>query len=111
MEVPVSVAKAYFYSESTIAPMNGPISEVTTAAKKDLKPGDILDGIGGYTVYGLIEQYHIAKNENLVPLGLCENAKVKKAVKKDSLLTYDDLELNTDSVIYKLRKLQESLIY
>ena len=111
MEVPISVAKAYFYNETTISPMNGPVSEVATVAKKDLKPGDILDGIGGYMVYGLIEQYFIAKNENLVPLGLCENATVKRAVKKDSLLTYDDVELKADSVIYKLRKLQESLIY
>ena len=111
MEVPVSIAKAYFYNEPTISPINGPVSEVLAAAKKDLKPGDCLDGIGGYTVYGLIEQYHIAKNENFVPLGLCEDAIVKRVIKKDSVLRYDDIELKTDSVIYKLRKLQESLIY
>ncbi|MCL6088339.1 MAG: SAF domain-containing protein [Actinobacteria bacterium] len=110
IEAPLSIARAYFYNEPTIASKNGLVSEVVTAAKKDLKPGEIIDGIGGYSVYGLIETYHNAKQENLLPIGLCEGAAVKKEIKKGEIIKYDDVDINEDSIIYKLRKLQEILI-
>jgi len=111
MEVPISIINACLYGEATIAPENGLVSEVITVAKKDLKKGDVIDGIGCYTVYGLIELYHVAKSENLVPIALCECAKVKRNIKEGLPITYEDLSLNTETVIYKLRKLQERLIY
>ena len=61
IETPISIARAYFYGEPTLVPECGLISEVITLAKKDLKAGEKLDGIGGYTVYGLIEEHGTAK--------------------------------------------------
>ncbi|MHB1254182.1 MAG: NAD(P)H-dependent oxidoreductase [Candidatus Humimicrobiaceae bacterium] len=110
IEAPLSIARAYFYNEPTIVAKNGLASEVITVAKKDLKPGEILDGIGGYTTYGLIEIYNSAKEENLLPIGLCEGAVVKKEIKKGEVINCDAVEVNADLVIYKLRKLQEILI-
>ena len=110
IEAPLSMARAYFYNEPTICPIYNLVSEVITVAKVDLKPGDILDGIGGFKVYGLIELYNIAKKENLLPIGLSEGAKVKKLIKKGETITFEDVDINDNSLIYRLRKIQEKLI-
>ncbi|MCL5072724.1 MAG: SAF domain-containing protein [Actinobacteria bacterium] len=110
IESPLSIARAYFYNEPTITPKNGMISEVITMAKKDLKKGDSIDGIGGYTVYGSIELYPKAKDSNLLPLGLSEGAVLQNEIKKGEPIRYEDVCISNDSVIYKLRKLQEMII-
>ncbi|MBW4827794.1 MAG: NAD(P)-dependent oxidoreductase [Clostridiaceae bacterium] len=112
LETPLTVARAAIYNEPTIIPMDGkPIAETITIAKKDLKSGEKLDGIGGFTVYGSIDTYETAKKENLVPIGLInKNTVVKKDIKKGELITYDMVELDTKTLIYKLRKLQEDII-
>lgn len=112
LETPLTVARAAIYNEPTIVPMDGkPIAETITIAKKDLKLGERLDGIGGFTVYGSIDTYETAKKENLVPIGLInENTVVKKDIKKGEFITYDMVELDTTTLIYKLRKLQEDII-
>lgn len=108
LETPITIFDACFYNESSIAPVAGTVAEAITIAKKDLKAGDKLDRIGGFTVYGSIEEYKVAKKENLVPIGLIdENTKLIKDVKKGELITYDMLEMDTDTTIYRLRKLQD----
>lgn len=111
LETPISIAKAHIYGEATIAPKyNKPVAEVITRAKIDLKTGDRLDGIGEYTVLGSIDTYERAKRENLVPIGLInENTLVKKDIKKGEFITYDMLELDKTTSIYKLRLEQEKL--
>lgn len=112
LETPLTVAKAVIDNEPTIIPMDGkPIAETIAVAKKDLKPGDKLDGIGGFTVYGSIETYEVAKKENLVPLGLInKNTVMKTNIKKGEFITYDMVELDKTTLIYKLRELQEHVI-
>lgn len=71
LETPLTVARAAIYGEPTIIPMGGkPIAETITVAKRDLKAGEKLDGIGGYTVLGDIETYEVSKAEGLLPIGL-----------------------------------------
>lgn len=110
LETPISVARAYFDKVATIAPLNQrPSAEVITIAKRDLKTGESLDSIGGYTVYGSLETYDIAKRENLVPVGLInENTKVIKDVKMGDTITYEDVILD-NSYICKLRREQDQL--
>jgi predicted homoserine dehydrogenase-like protein len=90
--------------------MGGLVSEVITVAKKDLKAGDHLDGIGGYTVYGTIERYEIAKEMNALPVGLVNKDTIlKQDVKKGDLITYDMVQLREDSFILQMRRLQDKL--
>lgn len=112
LETPLTVARAAIYGEPTIIPMGGkPIAETITVAKRDLKAGEKLDGIGGYTVLGDIETYEVSKAEGLLPIGLInKNTIVKKDIKKGEYLTYDSVELDTSNLLYKLRKLQEEII-
>jgi predicted homoserine dehydrogenase-like protein len=77
-------------------------------AKKDLKKGERLDGIGEYTVLGSIDTCEVAKSENLVPIGLINNnAVIKRDIKKGECITYDMVDLDTNTTIYKLRMEQE----
>lgn len=109
LETPISIARAALYKEATIAPIyDKPVAEVITMAKMDLKKGQRLDGIGEYTVIGSIDTYETAKRENLLPIGLVnENTIVKQDIKKGEFITYDMVELDKSTMIYKLRQLQD----
>lgn len=110
LETPITIYEACVNHKATIAPTEGMIAETITIAKKDLKIGDKLDGIGGYTVYGNIEEYKKAKSENLLPIGLIdENTKVIKNIRKGEFITYDMVKLDTSREIYKLRKIQDDI--
>lgn len=111
LETPNTIYEACVNNRATIAPERGVVADTITVAKKDLKAGERLDPIGGYTVYGSIEEHEVAKKENLVPIGLIdENTKVLKNIKKGEFITYDMVELDTSTEIYKLRKIQEEKI-
>ncbi len=111
LETPISIARAFLYNEPTISPIfNKPVAEVITLAKMDLKKGQRLDGIGEYTVIGSIETYEKAKEENIIPIGLInEKAIVKQDIKKGEIITYDMVDLDKTTMIYKLRQLQEAI--
>ena len=110
VEAPISIAKAVLYGQSTGAPLSKPVAEVITVAKRNLKKGEQLDGSGGYTVNGLIEKAEIARVENLLPLGLASGVKLKQDIARGTAITYDMVELNEDSFVLKLRRLQDANI-
>ncbi len=79
LETPITIYDACVNHKATIAPTEGMVAETIAIAKKDLKIGDKLDGIGGYTVYGSLETYEIAREQRLLPIGLIDkNTKVVK---------------------------------
>ena len=78
-------------------------------AKKAMSPGDVIDGIGGYTVRGYADIASDARRDNLVPIGLIQGAIVQKPLKIGDLITYDDVQLNEESLIVQLRRLQDNL--
>lgn len=109
LETPLSIAKAYFDQTATISPERGMVAETVTIAKKDLKKGDSLDGIGGYTVYGKIYKKEDAKKMNALPIGLVdENVRMTNNVKKGEVISYDDIVQTKPSTIWSLRELQNS---
>ena len=111
IETPLSAARAYFYNEPTIAPKGAPVSETVAVAKKDLKAGEYLDGIGGYKVYGIIDTFENAKRENAIPIGLINSNTVLKCdVKKDKPITYDMVEMDESSLILQLRRIQDKML-
>jgi len=107
IETPISIARAFLYNEATIEPGFGFVSEVMTIAKKDLNPGDILDGIGGFASYGMIELHEIMKKNRYLPIGISEGSTVKRKISKDEPIKYEDIELNENSILFNLRKIQD----
>ena len=108
IEAPLSVARAVLDREASLfAPSL--MAEVTTMAKRDLLPGDTIDGIGGYTVRGYADIAKDAQRDNLVPIGLIQNAIVQKPIKLGELISYDQVELDESSLIVQLRRKQDAL--
>src|SRR5437870_7429553 len=60
-----------------------PYTTLFRSAKRDLKPGDELDGAGGYAVYGLSERYEVARDQRLLPFGFAYGGRVKRPVARD----------------------------
>ena len=110
LETPLSVARACLEGEPTIVPRAGHIAETGTIAKIDLAAGDSLDGIGGFTVRGTVLSAKEAKERNVLPMALINRAtKMRREVKKGSLITYDDVQLDEGSLMLSLRRLQDAL--
>jgi len=110
IETPLSIARVYFDREPWIVPSGGLVSDVLTVAKKDLAPGEIIDGIGGYMVYGLIDLYETTSKEKLLPIGLSQGCILKRCVKKGEPISYDDVDFPSDTLLLQLRKLQDKII-
>ncbi|MCK9187984.1 hypothetical protein [Acidithiobacillus sp.] len=101
-----SIARAALFDDATMAPIGGPRLEVITTAKRDLVPGEVLDGFGGFLSYGLAENADVVARDRLLPIGVGEDCRIKRAVPKDQVLTYDDVELPSGRLIERLRREQ-----
>jgi predicted homoserine dehydrogenase-like protein len=85
-------------------------ADVASYAKKDLKVGEILDGEGGFCARGKLVTSKKSKDEKILVLGLSDRAIVKKHIKKDEVITLNDVELNLPDEVLKAREYQYNLI-
>jgi predicted homoserine dehydrogenase-like protein len=106
LEVGVSVASVALRNEPT-GVATGWNADVVATAKRDLKPGDMLDGEGGYTVWGKLLPAATSKRMGGVPLGLAHGVKVIRPVAKGQSLTWDDVAMDTSTHAYKIRREME----
>jgi len=107
LESPLTVARAVLFQDAAIAPMGAPVAEVLTAAKIDLKAGEVLDGIGGFHCYSLIDNIDVARAGNFVPMSLIESCTLTRDVAKDDIISYQDLTLPEGRVCDRLRREQD----
>jgi predicted homoserine dehydrogenase-like protein len=107
IETPLSAAEAVIYKEPTIAPRGRPVAQTITIAKRNLKAGEMLDGIGGFNQYGQLETAANAKG--LLPIGLAENVRLQRAMNKGEAIPEDAVELNESSLLVKLWREQSKL--
>jgi predicted homoserine dehydrogenase-like protein len=109
IEAPISVARARLYREPWLVPLDRPVVEVLTIAKKDLVPGETLDAFGGYSFHGSMDRAEEAKKLDALPVGLAPGARVTRAVPKGAVITWADVKLEESSVVVKLRREQDAL--
>ncbi|MEH2339908.1 NAD(P)H-dependent oxidoreductase [Nostoc sp.] len=107
-EVPLSVARAVLFGDAVMSPLAGPLVDVVTTAKIDLKAGETIDGIGYYMTYGQCENSPIVQQQNLLPIGLAEGCRLKRDITKDQVLTYEDVELPEGRLCDQLRTEQNT---
>ena len=107
-EVPLSVARVVLFDDVVLA-AERPRVDVITLAKTDLKAGDTLDALGGYMTYGQCENYPVVCSENLLPQGLAVGCRLKHDVSRDTVITYDDVEIPAGRVCDRLRAEQNQL--
>jgi predicted homoserine dehydrogenase-like protein len=109
IEAPISVARAHLHDEVWLAPLDKPVAEVLTVAKRDVAPGEKLDQFGGYTYHGVIDRAMEARRVNALPVGLAPGAKMVRPVQRGEVVAWDDVKLDESSTVVKLRRQQDAL--
>jgi predicted homoserine dehydrogenase-like protein len=93
LELPITVARAVLFHDAAVAPRAGPVCEVVAIAKRDLEAGETLDGIGGFTCYGAIENSATARSDNLLPMTLSQECQLRRSIPRDQAIAFDDVEV------------------
>ncbi len=108
LEVGMSVASVALRGEAT-GVAQGWHADVVATAKRDLQAGEMLDGEGGYTVWGKLLPAHTSARMGGLPLGLAHQVKLIRPVKKGQSLCWDDVAMDTGLPAYKVRREMETL--
>ena len=100
-ELAFSIARLIDFKDVTLDAVHGMKVEVVAVAKEKLKPGDVIDRLGGYKTYGICDNTSEARAGNLLPIGLAEGCVMKKQLQKDDLITLDDVEFHDATLLEK----------
>lgn len=109
LETPQSIAEAVLLNEVTVTNENMN-SEVCTIAKRNIKAGEKVKGIGSADIFGNIYTYKEARQLKAVPLGIAENGVALADIPKGTLLTGGNFKPDSTTFIYKLRHEQDNLL-
>ncbi|MDT8340406.1 MAG: hypothetical protein RQ751_02750 [Longimicrobiales bacterium] len=107
VQIVTTIARAALFQDATTAPVGAPRTEVLTLAKRDLKKGDTLDGIGGYDAYGWIDNASAQREGGLLPMGLSEGCVLVRDIPKDRPIAYADVVLPEGRLADRLRAEQD----
>jgi len=102
-EVPSAIARVALFRDQLAPPLAGPVVEVCAVAKRDLKAREVLDEPGMYMTYGEAVNVEEMSAGRYLPEGLVGGCKLRRAVAKDSVLGYDDVELPPGRLADRLR--------
>jgi predicted homoserine dehydrogenase-like protein len=102
-EAAFSIERVALLQDPVMTPLGPPVVDVLTVAKRDLKAGDLLDGMGGFDTYGVAENSTVCYAQNLLPMGISEGCRMTRDVAKDQALCYDDVDLPPGRLCDRLR--------
>ena len=102
-EVPNAIARVVLFRDSVAKPLAGPVVEVCAVAKRDLNKGETLDDYGMYMTYGEAVNVDEMCGGHYLPEGLVEGCTLSRDLRKDSVITYEDVTLPTGRVADQLR--------
>lgn len=106
LELNVSIFAAALHGQATGHPI-GFHSDVVATAKRDIAPGEILDGEGGYLVWGRLMPAADSLRIGGLPIGLASNVRIVRPVRAGQSLTWGDVELNVNDETYRFRREME----
>jgi predicted homoserine dehydrogenase-like protein len=107
-QIASTIGRAFLHRDPTVAPLAGPVCEVVAMAKRDLKAGERLDGVGGFCTYGLIDNAAAARAVAALPIGLSEGCKLLRDVSKNDVISIDDVEAPSGQVAEALWREQSA---
>lgn len=107
LELGLSVASAVLRGEPTGAPrvFN---SDVVATAKRPLKATEILDGEGGFCVWGKQQSAEVSLREGYLPLGLAHDVKLKRDLPEGAMVRWDDVEIDRTADAVRFRREMEA---
>jgi predicted homoserine dehydrogenase-like protein len=110
LEIGVSIASVTLRGEPTGAPFAGHRAEVVCATRAPLPAGALIDGEGGYAVYGTCVPAELARAQRLVPLGLAHGLRLTSDVPADHPIGTADVTFDDTSFLANLRREQDALL-
>jgi predicted homoserine dehydrogenase-like protein len=108
LELGVSVASVALRGEPTGAPVCFN-SDVVATAKRPLKAGEILDGEGGFTVWGRQVPAGVSLAEGCLPLGLASHVKLNRDIAEGQALRWSDVAIDASAEAVKVRREMEAM--
>jgi len=102
LDAPMSLARAVLFGDAVGRPLDGPVVEVVAIAKRDLEAGETLDSFGRYMTYGQAEKASVVRAEELVPIGLVEGCRLKRAIARDQPIHWGDVEAPGHELAHQL---------
>ena len=106
LELGISVASVALRREPTGQPIDWQ-ADVVATAKRDLDAGEVLDGEGGYMVWGRLMPARDSLNGDALPLGLAHGVRLRNAVNAGCVVRADDVELDETAQIVRVRRMME----
>lgn len=103
-----TIAEAVVNQRSILKPDYGFRTNVYAYAKKDLKKGDLLDGMGGYACYGLIENCSENESRPGIPICLAEHVSLKRDITRNEKIYLDDVDWSSNDEGFRLFNLAVS---
>src|SRR5450432_2666446 len=107
LELNISVLSAALRREPTGQP-HGFRGDVASVAKRDLRAGEMLDGEGGYTVWGKLLPAAASLAAGALPIGLAHRVKLKSNVAHGAVVRWSDVEVDASNDTIKTRKAMEA---
>ena len=107
LELGISVAAAALRHEATGTPI-GFYSDAVAVAKRDLKPGDTLDGEGGYTVWGRIMRAEESLARGALPIGLAHKVRLTRTVAKGDVVGWADVDMAETETVRLRRDMERA---
>jgi predicted homoserine dehydrogenase-like protein len=108
LELGISVAAVAVRGEPTGCPITWN-ADAVAAAKRDLEPGELLDGEGGYTVAGKLMPAADSVARGAVPIGLAHKIKAVRPIREGQTVTWADVAADESVEAYKVRREMERL--
>jgi predicted homoserine dehydrogenase-like protein len=106
LELNISILSAALRKEPTGAPQ-GFRGDVAAVAKRSLRAGEMLDGEGGYTVWGKLMPAAASLKAGALPIGLAHRLKLKNDIAYGALVSWNDVEFDASNDTIKTRKAME----
>jgi predicted homoserine dehydrogenase-like protein len=107
LELGISIASAALRGEPTGAPRDFQ-ADVVATAKRDLAPGEVLDGEGGYTVWGSLTTAADSLHQGALPIGLAHGVKLRHSVTAGRRIRWDDVEMDETLEAVRIRREMEA---
>lgn len=105
LELGISAAAAVLRKEAT-GTADAFRSDVAAVAKRDLAAGEVLDGEGGYTVFGKIMRAEDSLAAGALPIGLAHKVKLNKAIPAGSAVTWADVAIAENDTVKFRREME-----
>jgi len=110
VQLAATIARAILHGDPTVTPLGAPVCDTVAVAKRDLRAGEVLDGIGGFCAYGQVDNAGAARAADALPMGVAEGCRLVRDIAPDQVLSYRDIELPPDRLIDRLRREQDAMV-